>query len=111
LATARPGWTPPVGTNQRIRNRSIWAVALLAASVPPAIVGIGIVNVSGNTESVAMPLTFLVWTTGLVMALWAAYPTMRYWEGLPAETRWMGALPLLSISLFLSVAMIGSILS
>ncbi|HTR84615.1 MAG TPA: hypothetical protein VMI56_09060 [Reyranella sp.] len=102
--------TPPVGTNQRIRNRSIWAVALLAASVAPAIVGIGIVKVSGDTENVAMPLAFLFWTTGFAMALWAAYPTLRYWEGLPSETRWMGALPLLSISLFLSTAMIASIL-
>ena len=25
---ARPGWTPPLGTNQRIRNRAIWAVGL-----------------------------------------------------------------------------------
>ena len=38
---ARPGWTPPLGTNERIRNRAIWAVAFFAASVLPAIVGIG----------------------------------------------------------------------
>lgn len=107
----RPGWTPPFGTQQRIRNRAIWATALFASSVPPAIVGLGIIQ-AGNAESVniAMPMAFLFWLLGLVMALWAAFPTLRYWEGLPAETRWMGALPLLSMSLFLSAAMLAAML-
>ena len=43
---------------------------------------------------------------GLLFALWAAFPTLRYWDGLPAQTRWLGALPLLSVSLFLSAALI-----
>ena len=42
------------------------------------------------------------------MALWAAFPTLRYWEGLPSQTRWLGALPLLTISLFLSVALLAA---
>jgi len=41
-----------------------------------------------------------------LFALWAAVPTLRYWEGLAAQTRWLGALPLLSVSLFVSVALI-----
>ena len=42
---ARPDWTPPLGTNERIRNRAIWAVAFFAASVLPAIVGMGALEV------------------------------------------------------------------
>jgi hypothetical protein len=100
---------PPVGTNQRIRNRSIWAVALLAASVPPAIIGLGIAKASAQTENVALPLAFLFWAIGLIVAVWAALPTLRHWDGLSVETRWMGALPLLSISLFLSAAMLAAV--
>jgi hypothetical protein len=40
------------------------------------------------------------------MALWAAVPTLRHWDSLPGPTRWLGALPLLSVSLFLSVALL-----
>jgi hypothetical protein len=108
---ARPGWTPPFGTSQRIRNRAIWAVALFAASVPPAIVGLGIAAGTADQANVAMPLAFLFWALGLLMALWAALPTLRYWEGLPAQTRWLGALPMLSVSLFLSAALIAAIIS
>ncbi len=46
---------------------------------------------------------------GLLMALWAAFPTLRYWEGLPMQTRWLGALPLLTVSLFFTVALIVAI--
>ena len=106
MTAARSGPTPPVGTNQRIRNRSIWAVALLAASVLPAIVGFGIAKASAETVNVALPLAFLFWTIGFVAAFSAALPTLRHWDGLPTETRWMGALPLLCISLFISAAMI-----
>jgi hypothetical protein len=107
---ARPGWTPPVGTYQRIRNRAIWAVALFSASVPPAIVGLGLIaDASEQTVNVAMPIAFLFTVLGLVMAIWAAFPTLRYWESLPGDVRWMGALPLLTLSLFLSAAIIGVI--
>ena len=42
--------TPPFGTSQRIRNRAIWAVALFAAAVPPAFVGMGVAEVDGRTS-------------------------------------------------------------
>lgn len=108
-ATPRPGWTPPVGTSARIRNRAIWAVAFFAASVPPAIIGLGIAAGSMEQANVAMPTAFAFWAIGVLLALWAAFPTLRYWEGLTAQTRWLGALPLLSVSLFLSAALIGSL--
>ena len=73
--TARAGATPPFGTARRIRTRSIWAVALFTASLPPA---------------------FVFWAIGLLFALWAAFPTSRYWDGLPGPVRWLGSLPLLS---------------
>jgi hypothetical protein len=44
------------------------------------------------------------------MALAAAFLTLRYWEGLPEQTRWLGALPLLTVSLFLSGALIAVLL-
>jgi hypothetical protein len=103
---ARPGWTPPFGTAARIRHRAIWAVALFAASVPPAIIGLGIAAATPEQVNVAMPLALLFWGLGVLMALWAAFPTLRYWEGLPAQVRWLGALPMLSVSLFLSAAVI-----
>ncbi len=110
--SARPGWTPPVGTQQRIRSRAIWAVALFASSVPPAIVGLGIIaEASDRTINVAMPIAFAFWLVGLIMALWAAFPTLRYWEGLPVEVRLIGALPLLTLSLFLSAAILTTVLS
>ena len=57
-----------------------------------------------------MPLAFLFWATGLLFALWAAFPALRYWDGLPGQVRWLGALPLLSVSLFLSIALVGALL-
>jgi hypothetical protein len=109
-AGGRPGWTPPLGTNQRIRNRAIWAVAFFTASVLPAIVGMGISDLKGDGVTVAMPIAFALWVVGALMALAAALPTLRYWEGLPAQTRLLGALPLLTVSLFLSAALIGALL-
>lgn len=103
---ARPGWTPPFGTARRIRNRAIWAVALFTAAVPPAFVGLGIAAATDDQVNVALPLALLFWTAGVLFALWAAFPTLRYWEGLPGQTRWLGALPLISISLFLTIALI-----
>jgi hypothetical protein len=105
-----PDWTPPFGTNQRIRVRAIWAVALFASSVPPAIVGMGIAATGSDEANVAMPLAFGFWAIGLLMALWAAFPTLRYWESLSPQIRWLGALPLLTISLFFTVALIAAIL-
>jgi hypothetical protein len=108
-ASGRPGWEPPFGTQHRIRVRAIWAVALFAAAVPPAIVGLGIIATGSDEANVAMPMAFGFWAIGLLMALWAAFPTLRYWDGLPAQTRWLGALPLLTVSLFFSVALIAAI--
>ncbi|HTE80914.1 MAG TPA: hypothetical protein VK634_09520 [Reyranella sp.] len=100
--------SPPPGTGQRIRARAIWAVAFFTAAVPPAIVGFGIV--AGGTELAGIgPLfAFGFWLIGLVMAFWAAIPTLRYWDGLPGPTRWLGALPLISVSLFLSFALLAA---
>src|SRR5262245_36901576 len=108
---ARPGWTPPVGTYQRIRTRSIWAVALFASSVLPAIVGLGMIaEASEETVNVALPIAFAFWFAGMLVAIWAAFPTLRYWEGLPLDLRLMGALPLLTLSLFLTAAIIASLM-
>lgn len=109
-AGERPGWTPPEGTSQRIRHRAIWAVALFAASVIPTLLGLAI---SHGSDSVSTALIFALvfWLSGVVMALWAAFPTLRYWEGLPSQTRWLGALPLLTISLFLSAALISAMVT
>ncbi|HYR68210.1 MAG TPA: hypothetical protein VEP47_18870 [Reyranella sp.] len=102
----RPGRAPPFGTSQRIRNRAIWAVALFAAAMPPAFVGLGDAARSTDLLEVALMLALAFWAIGLLFALWTAFPTLRYWEGLPVQTRWLGALPLLSVSLFLSTALI-----
>ena len=101
---ARPA--PPFGTSRRIRSRAIWAVALFAAAVPPAVVGAGIAQATDDQVDVAAPLAVGFWAIGLLFSLWAAFPTLRYWDGLPAQTRWLGALPLLSVSLLLSAILI-----
>ncbi len=107
-APGRPGREPPFGTQQRIRVRAIWAVALFAASVPPAIVGSGITVTGSDEANVALPMAFGFWLFGLLFALWAAFPTLRYWEGLPSPIRWLGALPLVCVSLFLSTAILAA---
>ncbi len=107
----RPGWTPPVGTSQRIRNRSIWAVALFASSIPPTIVSLGITAAAPDDVNIAVLYATGFWGLGVLMAVWAAFPTVRYWEGLPSQTRWLGALPMLTISLFLSAAILTAALS
>jgi hypothetical protein len=106
---AKPDWSPPLGTSQRIRNRAIWAVALFTASVPPAFVALGVAEVAQDKINVAFPLAVGFWLLGLVCALWAAFPTLRYWETLPPTTRWLGALPMLSVSLFFSAALIAAL--
>ena len=102
--------TPPYGTARRIRTRAIWAVALFTASLPPALIGFGIATATDDQTNLAMPLAFLFWAIGLLFALWAAVPTLRHWDGLPGQVRWLGSLPLLSVSLFLSMALIGTLL-
>jgi hypothetical protein len=97
---------PPFGTGRRIRNRAIWAVAWFTAAVPPAFVGLGIATGTDDPSNLAIPLAVLFWIAGFLCALWAAVPTLRYWDGLPNTTRWLGALPLLYVSLFLSVAVV-----
>jgi hypothetical protein len=109
-AQGRPGWTPPLGTSERIRNRAIWAVAFFAASILPAIVGMGIPDVHGEGVAVAMPIALALWAIGALLSLAAAFPTLRYWEGLPTQTRLLGALPLLTVSFFLTAALIGALL-
>jgi hypothetical protein len=101
--------TAPLGTSQRIRNRAIWAVALFTAAVPPAIVALGIAGVTEDTVNVALPLAGGFWMIGVLLALAAAIPTLRYWESLPPPTRWIGASPLLSVSLLLSVALVATL--
>ena len=110
MADARPGPTPPFGTSERIRNRAIWAVAFFAASVLPAIVGMGIGDLQGEGITVAMPIAFGLWVIGALFALLAALPTLRHWDGLPTQTRLLGALPLVTVSLFVTAALIGSLL-
>ena len=53
---AKPDWSPPFGTSQRIRNRAIWAVALVTAAVPPAFVALGIAEVTQDQFNIALPL-------------------------------------------------------
>ncbi|MFO1163134.1 MAG: hypothetical protein U1E60_30170 [Reyranellaceae bacterium] len=98
---------PPVGTSQRIRNRAIWAVALFAASLPPGAVGFGIAQATEDQVNIATPLALLFWVLGFLFAVWTAVPTLRYWDALPLATRWLGALPLLSVSLFITAALLG----
>ena len=39
-----------------------------------------------------------------------AFTTLRYWEGLPTQTRLLGALPLLTVSFFLTAALITALI-
>ena len=98
----------PYGTSQKIRNRAIWSVALFAASVVPAIIGIGIINTTVDQANVATPFALGLWAIGALFALAAAVPTLRYWDLLPQQTRWLGALPMLCVSLFLSIALVAT---
>ena len=68
---------PPPGTHRRIRNRAIWAVALFAASVLPALIGLGVAQLSTGEDNVALPLAATFWAVGMLFALWAALPTLR----------------------------------
>jgi len=99
----------PPGTSQRIRKRATWAVALFAACVVPAVVGIGITNATTEQINIATPFALSFWALGVLFAIGAAIPTLRHWDLLPQQTRWLGALPMLSVSLMLSVALIAAI--
>jgi hypothetical protein len=101
--------TPPLGTSQRIRNRAIWAVAFFTASVPPALLSVGIAEITADQVNTALPFAFGFWAIGALFALWAAIPTLRYWELLPGTTRWLGALPMLSVSFFLTAGLLGAL--
>jgi hypothetical protein len=57
-----------------------------------------------------MPIALALWALGALAALAAAFPTLRYWDGLPLQTRLLGALPMLTVSLFLTAALIGVLL-
>jgi hypothetical protein len=100
---------PPVGTYQRIRTRSIWAVAFFAASLPPAFIGLGIAAGTEEQASIALAFAFAVWALGFLFAVWAAFPTLRYWEALPQTVRWQGAAPLLSVSLFATLTIVAGV--
>jgi hypothetical protein len=100
------GSEAPFGTSQKIRNRAAWAVALFASSVAPAVIGVGIINTTAVQANIATPFAFALWTVGVLFAMAAAVPTLRYWDVLPQQTRWLGALPMLCVSLFLSVALV-----
>ncbi len=83
---------------------------MFAASVAPAVVGLGIAKATEEATNLAQPLALLFWIIGLLFAVAAAVPTLRYWDGLPGTTRWLGTLPLLSISLLLTVALLTPLL-
>ncbi len=70
----------PFGTGQKIRNRAIWSVALFAASVVPAIIGVGIINTTADQANIATPFAFGLWAIGALFAMTAAVPTLRYWD-------------------------------
>ena len=100
---------PPEGTYARIRTRSIWAVAFFASSAPPAFIGAGAIAADAKEAGFALPLAFLLWSVGFLFAIAAAFPTLRYWEELPLALRWLGALPLLTVSLFLTIAILATL--
>ncbi|SKA22094.1 hypothetical protein SAMN02745126_04276 [Enhydrobacter aerosaccus] len=64
----------------------------------------------GERVNVAFLFALALWVLGVLAALLAAVPTLRHWDGLPSQTRWLGALPLLTISLFLSVALVAGLI-
>jgi hypothetical protein len=102
----RSGGAPPIGTQQRIRTRAIWAVALFAAATPPAIIGSGLGQASGEQANIALPLALSFGAIGLLFAIVAAIPTLRYWDHLPTLTRRLGALPLLAVPFLGLVALV-----
>jgi hypothetical protein len=86
-------------------------VVFFAASVPPAFVGLGIADVQSDELAVGMPIAFALGAIGMLIALTAAFSTLRYWEGLSLQTRLLGVLPLLTVSCFITAALIGALLA
>ena len=91
--------------------RIVWAVALFASSLPPAVIGSGMAAGTPDQANVAIPLAIAFSTIGALFAVWAAFPTLRYWDKLPGSVRWLGALPLISACFFLSAGIVGSLLA
>jgi len=87
-----------------VRQRAIWAFLLFAAALPPASTGLGFTSVPPGEARIALSFAWAFSGLGLLAALWAAFPTVRYWEDLPGPTRWLGMLPLLAILLFAAPA-------
>ena len=91
---------PPPRTGECIRFRAVWAVLFLAVSVAPGIAATGLVAGSEDWARGALAVFVGSLTCGVLFALWAAFPTVRYWEVMPLTVRWLGALPLLAILVF-----------
>jgi hypothetical protein len=70
----------------------------------------GVAAARSEEIAVGMPIALVLWALGALAALAAAIPTLRYWEVLPVQTRLIGALPMLTVSLFLTAALIGVLL-
>ena len=101
---------PPPGTSQRIRSLTVWAVALFAAAVPPAFISTGVAFGSEAYARIALPIALSIWALGMLFALAAAFPTIRYWEALPSGVRWLGALPIMSVALYFAATLVTSLL-
>ena len=58
-----------------------------------------------------MPIAFALWAIGALVALVAAFPTLRYWDGpADADAAARARCPLLTVSFFLTAALIGVLL-
>jgi hypothetical protein len=91
---------PPPRTGERIRFRAVWAVLFLAVSVAPGIVSTGLIAGSDDWTGGAIAIFVGAASFGVLFALCAAFPTLRYWEVLPNLVRWLGALPLIAVLVF-----------
>lgn len=76
----RTGGAPPIGTRRHIRTPAIWAVALFAAATPPAIIGAGVGQSTGEQANIALALALALGfgTIGLLFAIATAIPTFHY---------------------------------
>ena len=88
------------GRRQRARNSRREIVLPKANSKRVLLVA----GIAGTVLVIALAVGF--WLIGLLFALCAAVPTLRYWDGLSITTRWLGALPLLSVSLFFTAGLV-----
>ena len=94
---------PRYGTGQRIRNRTLWAVALFAAAVPPAFVSTGVAF--GTTTLALRCRSPSIWALGVLFALAAAFPPCATGKHCRQAARWLGALPILSVALFFAAVL------